>query len=149
MRQVDSELLPLPATAQVAAQQGKYLGHTLNALPHGKSTEPFHYRHMGSFAYIGGRESGASGFHSLFHLTLSIYSSRSSRRMAVWRVHGLVCLEKHLLEQADLSPVPVEQYYQARLTLFFTTKILSRSNKTMVAFDWSKELVFGRDVSRV
>lgn len=58
---VDKELKSLPATAQVAAQQGKYLGKVFSKHPqdlYGKDCitdafEPFVYNHLGSFAYIG------------------------------------------------------------------------------------------------
>ncbi|KAJ3178286.1 hypothetical protein HDU87_003598, partial [Geranomyces variabilis] len=45
----------LPATAQVASQQGIFLRKYLNALAKGSpEPKPFHYTHMGSMAYIGG-----------------------------------------------------------------------------------------------
>jgi NADH:ubiquinone reductase (non-electrogenic) len=44
----------LPATAQVAQQEGKYLGHALTRLARGKPVLPFRYRHYGMLAYIGG-----------------------------------------------------------------------------------------------
>jgi NADH dehydrogenase FAD-containing subunit len=39
----------LPATAQVASQQGKYLGKNFNALARGEGFKPFRYRHFGSY----------------------------------------------------------------------------------------------------
>ena len=45
---------PLPETAQVAQQQGKYLARSLNAIARGVAPEPFRYRHLGMLAYIGG-----------------------------------------------------------------------------------------------
>ena len=59
---VDKELKSLPATAQVAAQQGKYLGKIFSKHPgiceaSGNGSlddiDPFVYNHLGSFAYIG------------------------------------------------------------------------------------------------
>ncbi|KAJ3158111.1 hypothetical protein HDU86_003063 [Geranomyces michiganensis] len=45
----------LPATAQVASQQGIFLRKHLNAMAKGSAEpKPFHYNHMGSMAYIGG-----------------------------------------------------------------------------------------------
>ncbi|XP_066922519.1 uncharacterized protein [Clytia hemisphaerica] len=60
LKDVDSKLKAYPATAQVASQQGKYLGKLLSA--HSEITEnedfsvckPFEYSHLGSFAYVGG-----------------------------------------------------------------------------------------------
>lgn len=45
---------PLPATAQVAQQQGKYLGRALAIRAHGRDPEPFSYKHLGMLAYVGG-----------------------------------------------------------------------------------------------
>jgi NADH:ubiquinone reductase (non-electrogenic) len=44
---------PLPATAQVAQQEGKYLAHALRNIARGRAVEPFQYRHLGMLAYIG------------------------------------------------------------------------------------------------
>jgi NADH:ubiquinone reductase (non-electrogenic) len=44
---------PLPATAQVAQQQGKYLAHALKQRSRGREPSPFSYRHLGMLAYIG------------------------------------------------------------------------------------------------
>ncbi|XP_065064340.1 uncharacterized protein LOC135690654 [Rhopilema esculentum] len=58
---IDKELKSLPATAQVAAQQGKYLGKLFTKHPNDifdkegipDGIKPFVYHHLGSFAYIG------------------------------------------------------------------------------------------------
>jgi NADH:ubiquinone reductase (non-electrogenic) len=44
----------LPATAQVAQQQGKYLGRALTLLAQGRPVQPFRYRNLGMLAYVGG-----------------------------------------------------------------------------------------------
>lgn len=49
----DSNNQPLPATAAVAVQQGKYLAKTFKMKAKGKSTKPFNYRNMGNMAIIG------------------------------------------------------------------------------------------------
>lgn len=43
----------LPATAQVAQQQGKYLARALVRRLEGREVPPFHYRPLGMLAYIG------------------------------------------------------------------------------------------------
>jgi NADH:ubiquinone reductase (non-electrogenic) len=45
----------LPATAQVAQQEGEYLARLLNARARGKPERQFKYRNMGMLAYIGDR----------------------------------------------------------------------------------------------
>ncbi|KAL9648750.1 hypothetical protein ABK040_003686 [Willaertia magna] len=63
IQQIDAQhYRPLPSTAQVAKAQGKYLADELNQLAkEGEETkvEPFKYKHLGSFAYIGGNHSVA------------------------------------------------------------------------------------------
>lgn len=46
----------LPATAQVAQQQGAYLARALKRLRHGQPAEPFRFKASGMLAYIGGGE---------------------------------------------------------------------------------------------
>lgn len=43
----------LPATSQVAQQEGRYLAKSMNALVRGKTPLPFKYNHYGMLAYIG------------------------------------------------------------------------------------------------
>lgn len=45
---------PLPATAQVAQQQGKYLAKALERGRQGRPGQPFRFRAQGMLAYIGG-----------------------------------------------------------------------------------------------
>jgi NADH:ubiquinone reductase (non-electrogenic) len=45
----------LPATAQVAQQEGEFLAKHLNRIAKGKPPKEFKYRHMGMLAYIGDR----------------------------------------------------------------------------------------------
>lgn len=45
---------PLPATAQVAQQQGKYLAKALERRRRGRPVGPFRFRAQGMLAYIGG-----------------------------------------------------------------------------------------------
>lgn len=47
---------PLPATAQVAQQQGAYLAKALKRLRRGQTVEPFRFKASGMLAYIGGGE---------------------------------------------------------------------------------------------
>lgn len=44
---------PLPATAQVAQQQGEYLARALHRRLDGKPVEPFRFRSAGMLAYVG------------------------------------------------------------------------------------------------
>jgi NADH dehydrogenase len=69
LRQIDSKLTSLPATAQRAHQQGQYLGRKFNKIAHSAPGmqlnsmdygdlddavyKAFEYKHLGSLAYIG------------------------------------------------------------------------------------------------
>src|SRR5689334_9879163 len=66
LEDIDKKTRALPATAQVAAQEGKYLGMKLNQLrreknAHEENLPPFKYRHLGSLVYLGD-ESAAIDF---------------------------------------------------------------------------------------
>jgi len=50
---------PLPATAQVAEQQGRYLARAFRARAAGKDAGPFVYKKMGMLAYVGGNRAVA------------------------------------------------------------------------------------------
>lgn len=122
---VDSQMKTLPATAQVAAQQGVYLAKCFNQLdkceaePEGplrvrKSGRhrfhPFLYKHFGQFAPLGGEQTAAelpgdwvSIGHSSQWLWYSVYASKQ----VSWRT------------------------------------------RTLVIFDWTKRFIFGRDSSRM
>jgi NADH:ubiquinone reductase (non-electrogenic) len=52
--------LNLPATGQVAQQQGRYLAKALMRLAKGKPVQPFHYKDFGMLAYIGGEKALAN-----------------------------------------------------------------------------------------
>jgi NADH:ubiquinone reductase (non-electrogenic) len=73
---------PLPATAQVAEQQGRYLAKAFHRRAHGKPVTPFVYKPMGMLAYVGGNRAVAdlpgikgSGFIT-FLFWRSVYLSK-------------------------------------------------------------------------
>ncbi|GKU96560.1 hypothetical protein SLEP1_g9784 [Rubroshorea leprosula] len=122
---VDSQMKSLPATAQVAAQQGSYLSKCFNRRhqcennPEGprrfRGTGrhqflPFRYKHFGQFAPLGGEQAAAelpgdwvSIGHSSQWLWYSVYASKQ----VSWRT------------------------------------------RVLVVSDWARRFVFGRDSSRI
>ena len=68
LQELGNKITALPATAQVASQQGKYLGRKLSKLARQRETlvandvpvgaadefvsQPFKYQHLGSLAYV-------------------------------------------------------------------------------------------------
>jgi NADH:ubiquinone reductase (non-electrogenic) len=59
LKKADNQLKSLPSTAQVANQQGRYLGKAFNLMAHNQKVPNFEYHHFGHFAYIGGKRSVA------------------------------------------------------------------------------------------
>eukprot|EP00898_Chlorokybus_atmophyticus_P001712 jgi/Chlat1/2541/Chrsp175S02394 len=124
LKKVDSQMKNLPATAQVAAQQGRYLGKLLNkatrkpalfeqGTPGGEESglPPFKYRFLGQFATIGGGEASAeTGF---WHLAASGVTT-----MWLW--------------------------YAA-----YASMQVSWRTRCLVVMDWMKKQLFGRDTSRI
>jgi NADH dehydrogenase FAD-containing subunit len=113
-------------TAQVASQQGKYIGHKLHLLASKRDTlvanglpadldeavtGPFTYRHLGSLAYIGnaavfdlGRFNFAGGLVAMYAWR-SIYWSEqvSMRTRALLMIDWVVRYVASLVGFADLS----------------------------------------------
>eukprot|EP00252_Welwitschia_mirabilis_P013806 TRINITY_DN3042_c0_g2_i2.p1 TRINITY_DN3042_c0_g2~~TRINITY_DN3042_c0_g2_i2.p1 ORF type:complete len:535 (+),score=94.69 TRINITY_DN3042_c0_g2_i2:525-2129(+) len=125
LSEVDSQMKSLPATAQVAAQQGHYLANCFNnmdkfeKLPEGPMRvrgtgrhrfHPFQYRHLGQFAPLGGEQTAAElpgDWISIGHSTQWLWYSVYASKQVSWRT------------------------------------------RVMVMFDWTKRFVFGRDSSRM
>lgn len=125
LSEVDSQMKNLPATAQVAAQQGTYLANCFNRMEEAEKNpegpirfreegrhrfRPFRYKHLGQFAPLGGEQTAAqlpgdwvSIGHSSQWLWYSVYASK----LVSWRTRALVIT------------------------------------------DWTRRFVFGRDSSRI
>ncbi|XP_071917033.1 internal alternative NAD(P)H-ubiquinone oxidoreductase A1, mitochondrial-like isoform X2 [Coffea arabica] len=116
----------LPALAQVAERQGKYLAQELNRI--GKAGggranaameidlgSPFVYRHLGSMATIG-------------------------------RYKALVDLRQSK-EARGLSVAGFGSWFVWRSA--YLTRVISWRNRFYVAINWLTTLVFGRDISRI
>ncbi|XP_058733148.1 external alternative NAD(P)H-ubiquinone oxidoreductase B1, mitochondrial-like [Vicia villosa] len=121
----ESQVKTLPATAQVAAQQGAYLASCFNRNdeckehPEGprRFTEsghhrflPFRYKHFGQFSPLGGEQAAAElpgDWVSIGHNTQWLWYSVYASKQVSWRTRYLV------------------------------------------VSDWTRRFVFGRDSSRV
>jgi NADH:quinone reductase (non-electrogenic) len=104
------ENYPVPQTAQVALQQGKYLSKAMNKRAKGKEVNPFKFHNLGMLAYVG--------------------------------------------DNRALADIPkVKLRWRGVLTYLFwrsayLTRLVRFKNKVLVAFDWFKTFLFGRDLSR-
>lgn len=122
LRQIDSKLTSLPATAQRANQQGVYLARKLNKLAQAHQGmvlneveygdiddavyKPFSYRHMGSLAYIGNAAVFDFGGLNFGGGLLAVY---------LWR------------------------------GVYFAQSVSLRT-RVLLAMDWTKRALFGRDM---
>ncbi|VVA98645.1 unnamed protein product [Arabis nemorensis] len=122
---VDSQMKSLPATAQVAAQQGTYLAKCFNRMeqckdhPEGPKRfrsgghhqfRPFQYKHFGQFAPLGGDQAAAE----LPGDWVSV--GRSSQ----WLWYSV-----------------------------YASKQVSWRTRALVVSDWTRRYIFGRDSSRI
>ncbi|RHZ44802.1 hypothetical protein Glove_709g64 [Diversispora epigaea] len=119
LENIDKKLTSLPATAQVAHQQGKYLGKKFNQLALAKSTpsnpdlddklDPFNYAHLGSLAYIG---NAAVADFGMGYTWMGGWSA-----VYLWR------------------------------SIYFSEQVSFRT-RALIFSDWTKRFVFGRDISK-
>lgn len=117
LQTIDSGLRALPATAQVAKQEGEYLAQLFSSQIINLSeplnlndTAPFEYVHKGSLAYVG-----------------------SDRAVMDVPVIG-----------------PIMGYFAGLAWRGFETfSQISFRNQVLVATDWARSKIFGRDTSRV
>lgn len=119
LEKVDSGLRALPATAQVAKQQGEYMAEVLKRgkfdqeqglLEVADRQEPFKYHHKGSLAYVGGDKAV----------------------MDIPKVGPILGREAGLLWKG-----------------YETFAQISLRNQLLVFNDWVRTKMFGRDISRV
>ncbi|KAE8711390.1 Internal alternative NAD(P)H-ubiquinone oxidoreductase A1 [Hibiscus syriacus] len=116
----------LPALAQVAERQGKYLANLLNKIckdggGHANGAkdmnmgDPFEYKHLGSMATVG-------------------------------RFKALVDLRQSK-EAKGISLAGFASWFIWRSA--YLTRVVSWRNRFYVAINWSTTFVFGRDISRI
>jgi len=119
--EIGNRITSLPATAQVAAQQGKYLGKKFNKLARHMSpsdsmtvfdetvAKPFKYSHLGSLAYIGNAAVFDFGRYSFMGGLAAMYAWRS---------------------------------------VYWNEQVSSRT-RALLMIDWINRGVWGRDLSRL
>ncbi|CAF1240962.1 unnamed protein product [Rotaria sp. Silwood1] len=125
LEKADKKVRALPATAQVASQEGRYIADLLNQLSdltiinyQQNNLKPFRYKHMGSLAYVGGDS-------------------------AVLDFTGT----KPILDIFNLKPLSGRGAAYLWKSFYFTEMFTGRT-KTLLAFDWVRTHLYGRDISR-
>ncbi|EJD05702.1 nucleotide-binding domain-containing protein [Fomitiporia mediterranea MF3/22] len=123
LQEISSKITPLPATAQVASQQGKYIGKKLSKLARQKDilaandipftdeavSGPFRYAHLGSLAYIGNAAVFDFGNRTFMGGLAAMYAWRS---------------------------------------VYWSEQVSSRT-RALLMFDWIIRGIWGRDISRL
>ncbi|THH06499.1 hypothetical protein EW145_g4046 [Phellinidium pouzarii] len=123
LQEISSKIMPLPATAQVASQEGKYLGRKLSKLAKQRDilvahdipfTDeavgiPFRYMHLGSLAYIGNAAVFDFGSRSFMGGLAAMYAWRS----------------------------------------VYWSEQVSHRTRALLMFDWVIRGIWGRDLSRL
>ncbi|CAI9783866.1 unnamed protein product [Fraxinus pennsylvanica] len=109
LSKVDSQMKNLPATAQVAAQQGSYLADCFNRMEECEKNpegflhnneqalwivaQPPEYKHFGQFAPLGGEQTAAQlpgDWVSIGHSTQWLWYSVYASKLVSWRTRALV-----------------------------------------------------------
>ena len=96
-----------PATAQVAMQEGNYLGKALNNMARGRAASPFKYNHHGMLAYIGDDSAIAdlAAIKGKGRTTYLLWRSAYLTRLVSWKNKMLVLFDwfKTFLFGRDIS----------------------------------------------
>ena len=111
LQEIGNKITALPATAQVASQQGKYLGRKLSKLAHHRNvlaanelaveggdefvSPPFKYQHLGSLAYIGNAAVFDFPRYSLMGGLIAMYLWRCVywSEQVSWRTRALLMMD--------------------------------------------------------
>jgi len=137
----DCAVSGLPPTAQVASQQGKYLGRILREefsnIVKGEEAATvvpqFEYKDKGKMAYIGGGE-------GVVEMTMSSEKKSSPSGeldYSFWRaLHGAVG-EPRIAGQSG---------FMIWRSVYFSM-LLSAKNRVAIAGDWARTFLFGRDIT--
>merc|ERR1719262_983791 len=123
-----------PPTAQVAYQQGKYLGRMFRVGQQHLITDPeapkFEYNHQGSMAYIGQGEAATELNPNAF-----IKLGRSSITDHMWW--------RSLYGECDQLRIMGPMGFAIWRSVYFS-KLFSVRNRWSVASDWTRTSLFGR-----
>lgn len=140
-----------PLTAQVAAQQGKYLGRVFRD-EGADASAPFTYNHQGTMAYVG----NAKGVAELATPALGMNRVKD---FSFWR-NLASCPQSWLKPEHQDIPTPAEESSPPKWKItvsgipgfaiwrgVYFTKLFSYSNRFNVATDWIRNFLFGRVVA--
>jgi len=141
LEEIGNRITSLPATAQVASQQGKYLGKKLHKIAHAPNSPtpedtlsspanrralsdeafspPFKYLHLGSLAYIGNAAVFDFGKYSFMGGLVAMYAWRSIywNEQVSTRTRALLMIDWIVRCVVYLSLYKIQSYqtYQSKL----------------------------------
>ncbi|EGC38564.1 hypothetical protein DICPUDRAFT_148767 [Dictyostelium purpureum] len=142
---------PLAQTAQVASQQGRYLGRLFNDLAEEMYNEKIKSKDQKLEQVTQEQQPTSTVFQTTtnksfdsFIKSQPVFKYRHMGTLAYVGDHQAVAEFK-----GDHSTTTSEGYitYYLWRSVYFT-KLLSIRNRTLVVFDWAKSAIFGRDISR-
>ncbi|KAF2078453.1 hypothetical protein CYY_000203 [Polysphondylium violaceum] len=141
---------PLAQTAQVASQQGRYLGRLFNHMAEDMNKQKIENAKSLSSAIVTTVSTTAAT--PLFKENQDFNDKLKNQPIFKYRHMGtLAYIGDHqaVAEFKGDSTTTFEGYFTYYLwrSVYFT-KLLSMRNRVLVSFDWLKSTVFGRDVSR-
>jgi NADH:ubiquinone reductase (non-electrogenic) len=138
----DCAVSGFPLTAQVAQQQGKYLGRVFRK-NHAGNASPFCYNHQGTMAYVGSSQAVAvlqpPAVSSSFWRYLSSCPDnwlKPEHRMSGGNIEP---------QKSVLNVLGVRGFAVWRAVYY--VKLFSYANRFNVASDWIRNLFFGRVVA--
>eukprot|EP00928_Gymnodinium_smaydae_P051733 TRINITY_DN3534_c0_g2_i1.p1 TRINITY_DN3534_c0_g2~~TRINITY_DN3534_c0_g2_i1.p1 ORF type:complete len:569 (-),score=72.59 TRINITY_DN3534_c0_g2_i1:326-2032(-) len=147
----DCAVGPYAWTAQVAAQQGKYLARAFRD-EEANASKPFKYNHQGTMAYVGDGEAVAVLTPPETPRFAGSLANASFFRQLASCPDSLLKPE-HRMSQAPAEPAQKPQFNVLGLSGFavwrgvYFTKLFSYSNRFNVATDWLRNFFFGRVVA--
>jgi len=135
-------------TAQVAAQQGKYLGRAFRD-EGANASAPFMYNHQGTMAYVGKGEAVAE-------LAAPKLGANKLNDFSFWR--KLASCPQGWMKPEHRTSAPAKSPEKWKVTIagmggfaiwrgVYFTKLFSYSNRFNVATDWIRNFFFGRVVA--
>jgi len=137
-----------PLTAQVAAQQGKYLGRVFRDEGINASSS-FTYNHAGTMAYVGKGEGVAA-------LEIPALGSSKMKDFSFWRKLAS-CPQDLMVDECKSAkqPTKTEPWKVTVMGMggfaiwrgVYFTKLFSYANRFNVATDWIRNMIFGRVVA--
>jgi NADH:ubiquinone reductase (non-electrogenic) len=153
----DCTLTGLPATAQVASQEGRYLGRLFNEYAEqfhveakkardNKALPALQITNKGDGAAISANSAMATAFVDSLGPALQSYNKFKYEHFGSFAYVGGHKAVAEFKRENKWTSTGMATFLLWRSV--YLSKLLSTRNRILVGFDWMKSWIFGRDVSR-